>query len=86
VQFEQPIFSNDFFLFASAQPFPAITAKAIDDMLCSSPDGRIALAMLDLWRENSKRKSAYHLLRAARQFVKHLPGSLLARTSGPKNR
>jgi 2-polyprenyl-3-methyl-5-hydroxy-6-metoxy-1,4-benzoquinol methylase len=48
VQFEQPIFSNDFFLFASAQPFPAITAKAIDDMLCSSPDGRIALAMLDL--------------------------------------
>jgi SAM-dependent methyltransferase len=86
VRFETPIFPNDFFLFASAQPFSPITVEKIEAALCSSADGRIALGMLDLWTENSKRKSLPYPLRAVRQVLKHLRNSLRGGVRKPKDR
>jgi len=47
VSFQQPIFGYDMFLVASGEPPARTSADAIANGLLASPDGRLALALLD---------------------------------------
>jgi 2-polyprenyl-3-methyl-5-hydroxy-6-metoxy-1,4-benzoquinol methylase len=79
VHFERAIFANDFFLFSSAHPFVSVDALAIEDVLCSTGDGRVILAMLDLWRNSSMNGEYGHLsVSHLKKILKRLPHSLLA--------
>lgn len=51
VQFEPPIFRDDMFLFASASPVNLLPAERVFDALLQTPDGRIVLAMQDMYRD-----------------------------------
>lgn len=46
---ETAIFPDDMFVFASRQPLSPASPKTIADKLMTSPDGRLALAMQDLY-------------------------------------
>ena len=52
VVFERPMFGYDMFAFASRQPFAANTPSTVERRLLATPDGRMALAMQDLYRDS----------------------------------
>ena len=52
VVFEKPLFSYDMFAFASRQPLAINPAAIVAQRLLATPDGRVALAMQDLYRDS----------------------------------
>ena len=52
VVFEPPLFSYDMFLIASRQPLRTNVREAIVNHLGATPDGRLVLAMQDLFERN----------------------------------
>jgi SAM-dependent methyltransferase len=51
VQFEPPMFPDDMFLFASAAPVAPLPAERVADALLQTPDGRVTLAMQEMYRD-----------------------------------
>jgi len=51
VQFEPPMFRDDMFLFASASPVNPLPAERVSDALLQTPEGRIVLAMQEMYRD-----------------------------------
>ncbi len=49
--YEQPIFGGDMFVFASRLPLMVYSPERIADRLATTPDGRLALAMQDLYAQ-----------------------------------
>lgn len=84
IKFEPAIFGYDMFGFASRQPLAENSRGTIESRLCSSPDGRIALALQDLYEAAAANPAADLASRhgsrvLGREFIRALRRSVLRR-------
>ncbi|MEW6570837.1 MAG: methyltransferase domain-containing protein [Nitrospirota bacterium] len=55
VEFEKPIFLFDMFVFAGKQPLYKMDKESVDASLLSTPDGRMVLALMDIYEKTEQK-------------------------------